>query len=356
MIYNHNLPFGEQYQANLRLYLSEPSRTKSSPHAAGLLGREAADSGMDILELVRTHEQAMAEISAPSNPDKKPSPGNRLTPGGTFLLETLTLLEERNRQTHSDVCQALRESEQSLALESAHSNELLSESQQVKAQSQQFVKKLLLAQEEERREISRELHDEIAQILAGINVQLAALQGVGVVNFESYEKTIQQTQKMIEESVDVVHRYARKLRPSMLDDLGLIPALRSYIKDLPRPRNLKVHFEAIPEVETMDNTRLTVFYRVVQEALLNAVRHAEAETATVRLLKIPDGIRLEVSDDGKAFPADGIFTCKDYKRLGLLGMKERVEMVGGVFCIESKAGRGTTVRADIPYPKIGEKK
>jgi len=139
------------------------------------------------------------------------------------------------------------------------------------------------------------------------------------------------------------------LRPAMLDDLGLTPALRSFIKELPHTKDLKIQLKTTPEVEAMDNMRRTVFYRVAQEALLNVVRHAEARTATVSLETIPNGIRLEVRDDGKAFEMADMVATIDYQRLGLLGMKERVRMVGGEFYIESKPGKGTIVRAEIPY-------
>lgn len=154
---------------------------------------------------------------------------------------------------------------------------------------------------------------------------------------------------MIEESVTVVHRFARKLRPSMLDDLGLIPALRSSIKKLSHKGDLEIRLTTIPGVEMMNNMRRTVLYRVAQEALANVVRHAQAQSVSVSLQAIPRGIRLEVEDDGVAFDVTQTFLCKDSQRLGLLGMKERVEIVGGRFSIDSAPGKGTTVRADISY-------
>ena len=185
-------------------------------------------------------------------------------------------------------------------------------------------------------------------------MRLAALQEMGEISNHSLEQSILQTQKMIETSVNVVHRYARKLRPAMLDDLGLIPALQSFIKVLPRTKNLEIRFTAFSGIEAMDNIRRTVFYRVGQEALLNIVRHAQAQHVTVRLRKIPQGARLEVHDNGKSFDVDPILASINIQHLGLLGMKERVEMVGGRFSITSSPTKGTTVRADIPFTTTTE--
>ena len=139
------------------------------------------------------------------------------------------------------------------------------------------------------------------------------------------------------------------MRPAILDDLGLIPALRSLIKDLPHPPSLELVLEVVSEAEGLGKGRSAVVYRVAHEALLNVVRHAEAHTATVRLQTIADGIRLEVQDDGKSFDLQSVWDSGDSERLGLIGMKERIEMVGGQFMIESEAGKGTTITADIPF-------
>lgn len=224
--------------------------------------------------------------------------------------------------------------------------------------SRRLAHQVLLAQEKERKEISRELHDEVAQILAGINVRLAALTAASNVDGRSLRRKIAQTQRLVQRSVSVVHRFARELRPAMLDDLGLIPALRAYIRDLPgrKGRNgLRVRFTAFLGVEALDNFRRTVLYRVAQEALTNVTRHAHARSATVGIKKIPNGVRLEVHDNGKSFRPDRILDSSAPKRLGLLGMQERVEMAGGTFAIESTPGKGTTVRAEIPFRGNGRR-
>ena len=99
----------------------------------------------------------------------------------------------------------------------------------------------------------------------------------------------------------------------------------------------------------MDSVHRTMLYRVVQEALANVVRHAHARRATVRLLKIPGAVRLEIHDDGKSFPAARMLSARLGGHLGLVGMRERVEMLGGRFTVESAPGKGTTVKAEIPF-------
>ncbi|MGZ0709199.1 histidine kinase [Coraliomargarita sp. W4R53] len=337
--------YAQQYQQALRRHLEEASFGSEHLNAARSLGREAVESGLNVLDIVRIHDQAMRAIEAKPSAETKP-PSDELSAGGAFLLESLAEVEVQNRQRYEATRDALELRERELANKSASYDELLVESRRLQEQSQQLSHRILLAQEEERREISRELHDQVAQILAGVNVRLAALREIGVLGRQNLERSLVQTQQMIEESVDTVHRFALRLRPTMLDDLGLIPSLRSFIKELPRSEKLEINFTGVNEVEAMDNVRRTVFFRVAQEALRNVVQHADATSATVELTEIPGGIRLIVQDDGKAFQVE---SSKNYQRLGLIGMKERVGIVGGKFSIESTPDQGTIVCAEIPF-------
>ena len=241
---------------------------------------------------------------------------------------------------------SLRESEQT-------QRELLAESRQLHAQLRHLTHQILLTQEEERKRISRQLHDEISQILVGINVQLDALAVAALINSRVLRKRIAKTQRLVGESIEVVHRFARGLRPAMLDDLGLIPALRSLVKEMSGRKGLRIKFTAFAGVEALDPIRRTVFYRIAQEALTNVARHARAHRAIVRILRIPDGVRLEIHDDGKSFSADRALLAEHSGHLGLIGMRERVEMVGGRFAIESAQGKGTTVTAEISIDAVG---
>ncbi|MFH1498388.1 MAG: sensor histidine kinase [Verrucomicrobiota bacterium] len=207
---------------------------------------------------------------------------------------------------------------------------------------------ILSAQEEERRLISRELHDEVVQTLVGINVQLASLGHAASVGTKALRTKIASTQRLVEKSVSAVHQFARELRPSVLDDLGLIPALRAYMKTMADRKKIRIELTATASVETLNDRGRTVLYRVAQEALTNVARHAQATLVSVSIKKTQGAVRMEVHDDGKSFNVEKTIGSKTNKRLGLLGMRERVEMVGGTLTIESAPGHGTTVCAYIP--------
>ena len=239
--------------------------------------------------------------------------------------------------------------EKSLAQSEKHYTRLLVQSRQMQEQLRHLARQILLTQEEERKQISRELHDEIAQTLAGINVYLAALKVESTVNSKTLGRNIARTQKLVEKSVDIVHRFARELRPTVLDDLGIIPALHSFMKGFTKRTRIKINFTASAEVEQLNSTKRAVLYRVAQAALTNVSQHAQANRVKVSLQKISGAVRMEISDDGKSFQVERVLLAKKNKRLGLVGMRERVEMVGGSFNIESTVGEGTTVRAQIPF-------
>ncbi len=232
-----------------------------------------------------------------------------------------------------------------------HSSRLLSHSLQLQKQLRHLSHQVLQAQEEERKRVSRELHDEILQTLMGVNVHLVALKNTAVVNPGSLKRNIARTQRLVEKSVDIVHQFARELRPMMLDDLGLIPALRSYMKDVMKRTGLRIHLTSftLGRVEELDNDRRTVLYRVAQEAVTNAARHAHASLVEVRIQRLQGAIRMEIKNNGKSFRVKRVLSAAKHKRLGLLCMRERVEMVGGAFCIESEPGQGTSIRVEIPF-------
>jgi signal transduction histidine kinase len=146
-----------------------------------------------------------------------------------------------------------------------------------------------------------------------------------------------------------VHRFARELRPSVLDDLGLIPALHAYSKNLAERKKIKIQLTAFGGIEALGGAERTTLFRVAQEALTNITRHAQATIARVSITQIPGAVRMEVSDNGKSFQVGKTLLAKNNKRLGLVGMRERVEMVGGNLTIESTPGKGTTVRTEIPF-------
>lgn len=237
--------------------------------------------------------------------------------------------------------EALKQSEQ-------HSRRLLEQAQQMQEQLRQLSRQVLSAQEEERKKISRELHDVIAQTLTSINLRLATLKADAAINSKDLERNITRTQQLVEQSVNIVHRFARELRPTVLDDLGLIPALHTFMKGFKEQTGIHVSLSAFAAVEQVNDDKRTVLYRVAQEALTNIARHARASQAEVRIQKLDDAVCLKIKDNGKGFVTEQVLHANKSKRLGLLGMRERLEMVGGSIAIESTPGKGTTILAQIP--------
>src|SRR5664280_26158 len=242
--------------------------------------------------------------------------------------------------------------EESLKQSEQHQSRLLEQSRQMQEQLRQLSRQVLQAQEEERKRISRELHDVIAQTLTGINIRLATLKKEAGRNTDGFDGKIARTQLLVGKSVDIVHRFARELRPAVLDDLGLIPALHSFMIDFAARTGVHTCLTAFARVEKMDIAKRTVLFRVAQEALTNVARHAHASRVEVKLQKLPDGICMQIKDDGKSFQVQPALLVGGSKRLGLLGMRERVEMVGGAFGVESAPGQGTTIQVEIPFAKV----
>ncbi|MCI0534387.1 MAG: PAS domain S-box protein [Verrucomicrobiales bacterium] len=237
--------------------------------------------------------------------------------------------------------EALKNSEQ-------HQSRLLEGARHMQEQLRHLSRQILQAQEQERKRISRELHDEIVQTLTGINVRLASLKAEATFNIKGLQKKITSTQRLVEKSVDIVHRFARELRPTLLDDLGLIPALHSFMKSFTTRTGVRTRLTAFAAVEQLDGTKRTVLYRVAQEALTNVGRHAQASQAQVRIQILDGAICMEIKDNVKGFQVDPVLHVKKNRRLGLLGMRERVEMIGGNITIKSAPAKGTAILARIP--------
>jgi PAS domain S-box-containing protein len=263
------------------------------------------------------------------------------------ILGTANLELRREIVRRQAVEQSLKKSEQ-------HQRDLLAQSRRMQEQLRNLSREVLRAQEEERKRISRELHDVIAQTLTGINIRLATLKQEAGRSTEGFDRNLEKTQRVIGKSVDMVHRFARELRPAVLDDLGLIPALHSYMKDFAARTGLHTQLAAFAEVEQMEIAKRTVLFRVAQEALTNVSRHAQASRVEVGIKKIAGRLRMKIKDNGRSFDVERALHTKGGGRLGLLGMRERLEMIGGKFSVESIPGKGTTVHVEIPFAKAGK--
>ena len=207
----------------------------------------------------------------------------------------------------------------------------------------ELLRHIVIAQEDERGRIARELHDETAQILTALTLNLATLQRS--VKGEA-NQIIERLQTLSRQMSRGIHNLVHDLRPAQLDDLGLVPALQ-YLGEVENKRTgLVVNFEVQGNRQRLDQLVETVIFRVAQEALTNSSRHSGADSARMQVIFSSEQITLRVSDHGKGFDlSDEPVAPHGW---GLAGMRERVESVGGELKIESASGMGTLVEASIP--------
>ncbi|GAB4410160.1 MAG: HAMP domain-containing protein [Anaerolineae bacterium] len=209
----------------------------------------------------------------------------------------------------------------------------------------QYVSGVIAAQEEERKRIARELHDGTGQLLTSLLLGLRAIEDA--IDHAEVRQRAGELREMVSHTLAEVRNLALQLRPSALDDLGLSDALEHYIADCCRHYGLHIEFTA----HGLDEQRLpsaveTALYRMVQEALTNVARHAQAQVASVLLERRGDEIVLIVEDNGRGFDPDAV--SKREQRLGLYGIRERAELLGGRMVIESAPGQGTSLFVTIP--------
>jgi signal transduction histidine kinase len=203
------------------------------------------------------------------------------------------------------------------------------------------------AQEEERKRLSRELHDEVGQSMSAMLVELGELDAV-LPQDAKVRARLASFRKQAETSVRSVRDMALLLRPSMLDDLGLVAALKWQGREVARRTGLRVRVDADDAGDPLPDSHRTCIYRVVQEALNNCVKHAGATSVRVALKQPPGALELTIQDDGTGFDPS------TEKGLGLLGMEERVTRLGGSLGVESSRGHGTILSIHLPLPAQGE--
>src|SRR5580692_24299 len=284
------LNLSRRYQAALRTHLMQ-GREASLESARGL-GAQALAAGLQTLDLAKLHEQTLITEVLPGCFGRKRAA--LIKQAGIFFAAAITPIEKTHRSAREAAAVLKKfietlsqrtvelaasnlelnlEITQRKAVEAAlkksehHYSELLAQSDRLQEQLRRLSRQILSAQEEERKEISRELHDVIAQTLTGINVRLAALKKEASVNTKGLDRNIARTQRLVEKSVDIVHQFARELRPAVLDDLGLIPALHSFLKNFTTRTGVRSYMTAFADVERLDTARRTVLFRVAQEAL-----------------------------------------------------------------------------------------
>ena len=206
--------------------------------------------------------------------------------------------------------------------------------------------RLTQTQEAERARIARELHDEAGQALTAVRLQLDFVNSILPPDAPSpVREQINQAHDLVGRTLQEIRRISMDLRPSLLDDLGLTPALRWQCDHFSRHANLAARFESVGDVRRLDADVETTVYRAAQEALTNVARHAQATSVSISLEYENDGLRLTIADDGRGF-AD---TADQETGLGLIGMQERLSTIGGTLHIDPRPGAGSTLRIEVPF-------
>ena len=355
---NHLHRLVRRYGAILRQYLKD--QQEAVLEQAYELGRTAIATELGILDMARVHHDVLRELLRSAAGAERN--GSVMKTAEAFLLESLSPFEalhrgfrqmnnelrERNGELEAEIRERKR-AEDALRQSEKHFERLFNEAQAMQDNLRDLSNKVLRTQEEERQRISRELHDEVGQSLTAISVTLATLNHPGAGQAGVSSQNLAQTQRLLQETMETVHGFARDLRPAMLDELGLLPALRSYLNGFRSRTGLRVCFCGHPMAEQLGSEQKLVVFRVAQESLTNVSKHAHASQVKVALRKLKDSVCMEVADNGRSFQSGAVDFARSKGRLGLLGMQERVRLVNGQFTVKPQPGKGTTVRVVIPF-------
>jgi signal transduction histidine kinase len=220
------------------------------------------------------------------------------------------------------------------------------QSQIAESQLRLLSVQLRTTQEQERTYLSRELHDQVGQMLTGVRMELASIARMNGDSESEISSRIATAKGTVEQTLRIVRNIAMLLRPSMLDDLGLAPALAWLLKEVARSGGLEIHSEIDPAIDKLPDAQRTCAYRIVQEALTNVSRHAGAAKVDVTVRHAGAWVVGTVTDDGRGFARN----VQKSRGLGLLGMEERVREAGGSIRITSSPGAGAQVEFRLPCP------
>jgi signal transduction histidine kinase len=298
---------GEQYTRALRDYLSNPE--EAALERAYGLGRRALGDGLGILEMAALHQESMLPILRESRTIDEGIAAIRMA--GDFFMESLGPFEMTQR--------GFREANAALL----RLNERL---------------------EEEARRIAHALHDEAGQILACVYI---ALDDLGRDLPGETRGRIGEVRKLLDQIEEQLRRLSHELRPTVLDDLGLIPALEFLSEGVSKRTAIPIHVSG-PREGRLPFAVETAVYRVVQEALNNIAKHAQARQAWIEIARQPGSLRCLVRDDGVGFDVASAAIKNGQRGLGLVGIRERIEVLGGTFQLHSEPGRGTEISIIIP--------
>ncbi len=327
----------QQYTSALQDYLD--SQQEILLQQAYDLGRIAIAGRLGLLDIAQIHQRALLECLLPACSMEEKQ--RILQASETFFLETLSPFEATHRGFR-DANLRLQQLNETLECRGA-------ELTAINYDLHELSNRILHVQEDERKRLSRELHDQVGQALTVLKWNLGLLLRSGEVDATLLKQKLADSQTLLEETMDLVHRFAIELRPAMLDELGLLPALRSYLKALAQRTLLQVRFHGSAAAEQLRSEQKIVLFRVAQESLTNVVKHAQASQVKVALHTLKHVVQMQIRDNGQGFSVDTKVPGRRRKHLGLLGMQERVRLVNGQFAVTSAPGQGTTVCVEIPF-------
>jgi len=216
--------------------------------------------------------------------------------------------------------------------------------QQAEQQHHRLAMRVVQVQEDERKRIALELHDAVGQMASALGMELGRLDNLSQSSRPEFHEKIEEVKQMNADVIRALKDLATGLRPAMLDQLGLAPALRSHAREFERRTSISTSIRLEGELDSIPEPHRTCIYRIVQEALNNCGRHARAHNVTISLKGTPDSVRLTVQDDGVGFDA----AKKSETGLGLIGIAERVSDLDGKLKIDSKPGNGTILEVELP--------
>jgi signal transduction histidine kinase len=299
--------FEEHYASLLREYVSGGG--ESTLGKVYELGRQAIRQQKSLVEITSLHHQALQRLIAEEKDEKHR--GELVLRSADFLAECLSSYEMSHRG-FQDAVKALRQLNETL--------------------------------EEEIKRIAYAVHDEAGQLLVAVHLALAELARDLP---KPQQEQIERIEELLKEVEKHLRRYSHELRPTILDDLGWIPAIRFLAEGVSKRASLPIHIETTLS-ERFPSTTETALYRIVQEALTNIVKHAKAKSVWIRAWREKQMLCCSIRDDGVGFESHVVQTRGGRKGLGLVAMQERLSAIGGTLQIDSSPGRGTEISISLP--------
>jgi signal transduction histidine kinase len=330
-----------------RLEQTIRSSPQPGPHGnADVAGTDRATQTMDRVRGVV--DRMMSEEDARMEASRREVLRDMWVGAGVAVLATvvtvavliaLNKLLQRYVRDRESALRALREANQ-------HLNQLV---EQRTAELTELSQHLIRVSEEEKAKLARELHDTLGSNLTAINMDLNWIQRRLPEAPREVRERLQRVLQMLADTVELKHEVIEGLRPSHLDNLGLAFAMRSHCREFTRRTGLPCDVEVHEDFDDLDPSWSIALYRIVQEALTNITKHAQASQVRIALAREPDGVRLRVADDGVGLTDEALAKPKSH---GVVGMRERMRDMGGTFAIRRPSvGRGTVVEAFIPNPR-----